>query len=104
MSKRNHRRTPSREMQRIIRFAQEHGLVVEFGRFGSYTVRDPRFDQIEECRDYMGSGIDPETYCPHTYPPCHGCRVPCATCEGHGTIRVGTGAAEPVPVDLGRIA
>jgi hypothetical protein len=64
------------------------GLTVTRGRFGSISVRDPRFDQIEACPDCRGAGVDPTVTCPHTTPPCDWCRVPCETCDGRGTVRV----------------
>jgi hypothetical protein len=69
------------------------GLTVTRGRWGSITVRDPRFDQIEACPDCQGSGVDPTVHCPHTTPPCDWCSIPCPTCEGHGTIRTAPAAA-----------
>jgi DnaJ-class molecular chaperone len=57
--------------------ARRYGWTIEHGRFGSVTVRDPRFDELDECNDCLGSG-----HCPITGEP-----ESCLTCNGTGVVR-----------------
>jgi hypothetical protein len=82
---------------RDFRAAEANGWTVERGRLGRLSVRDPRFDLIQECSDCGGTSVDrpPQTA------PCSGCQRPCPTCQGRGTVRglplANLSAVEDVP-------
>jgi hypothetical protein len=73
--------------------ARRYGWTIERGRFGSVTVRDPRFDELDECSDCLGSG-----HCPITGEP-----ESCLTCNGTGVCprRIGRGAIRISPSTSG---